>query len=108
MEDKKDKKIRLLNQEIDRLTKENKRLIVENTELQTHINELSSYENEEKLNTFYKDEEKLEDYRFSIENIYRFKNHTLDEEKEKMLAESKSATSWGLELIKVICKDEEK
>ena len=33
MEDKKDKKIRLLNQEIDRLTKENKRLIVENTEL---------------------------------------------------------------------------
>ena len=31
-----------------------------------------------------------------------------DEEKEKMLAESKSATSWVLELIKVICKDEEK
>ena len=31
-----------------------------------------------------------------------------DEEKEKMLAESKSATSWVLELIKIICKDEEK
>ena len=63
------------------------------SDLFTKYNELSSFVvpeilklEEEKLNTFYKDEEKLEDYRFSIENIYRFKNHTLDEEKEKMLS----------------------
>ena len=40
--------------------------------------------------------------------ILRLKMILTDEEKEKMLAESKSATSWVLELIKVICKDEEK
>ena len=40
--------------------------------------------------------------------ILRLKMILTDEEKEKMLAESKSATSWVLELIKIICKDEEK
>ena len=40
--------------------------------------------------------------------ISRLKKILTDKEKEKMLAESKSATSWVLELIKVICKDEEK
>ena len=40
--------------------------------------------------------------------ILRLKKILTDEEKGKMLAESKSATSWVLELIKVICKDEEK
>ena len=40
--------------------------------------------------------------------ILRLKKILTDEEKEKMLAGSKSATSWVLELIKVICKDEEK
>ena len=50
------------------------------SDLFTKYNELSSFVvpeilklDEEKLNTFYKEEEKLEDYRFSIENIYRFK-----------------------------------
>ena len=40
--------------------------------------------------------------------ISRLKKILTGEEKEKMLAESKSATSWVLELIKIICKDEEK
>lgn len=40
--------------------------------------------------------------------ILRLKKILTDEEKEKMLAESKSATSWVLELIKIICKDEAK
>ena len=40
--------------------------------------------------------------------ILRLKKILTDEEKEKMLAESKSATAWVLELIKIICKDEEK
>lgn len=38
--------------------------------------------------------------------ISRLKKILTDEEKEKMLVESKSATSWVLELIKIICKDE--
>ena len=40
--------------------------------------------------------------------ISRLKKILTDEEKEKMLAKSKSATSWVLELIKIICKDEKK
>lgn len=40
--------------------------------------------------------------------ILRLKKILTDEEKEKMLAESKSATAWVFELIKIICKDEEK
>lgn len=40
----------------------------------------------EKLNSFYKDEKGLEEYRFCLDDIYRFKKHTLDEEKEKILS----------------------
>ena len=40
----------------------------------------------EKLNSFYKDEKGLEEYRFCLDDIYRFKKHTLDEDKEKMLS----------------------
>ena len=82
-----------LNHDADTLDEKYKVMKNKVSDLFTKYNELSSFVvpeilklDEEKLNTFYKDEEKLEDYRFSIENIYRFKNHTLDEEKEKMLS----------------------
>lgn len=82
-----------LNYDADTLDEKYKVMKNKVSDLFTKYNELSSFVvpeilklDEEKLNTFYKDEEKLEDYRFSIENIYRFKNHTLDEEKEKMLS----------------------
>lgn len=82
-----------LNYDADTLDEKYKVITNKVSDLFTKYNELSSFVvpeilklDEEKLNTFYKDEEKLEDYRFSIENIYRFKNHTLDEEKEKMLS----------------------
>lgn len=82
-----------LNYDADTLDEKYKVMTNKVSDLFTKYNELSSFVvpeilklYEEKLNTFYKDEEKLEDYRFSIENIYRFKNHTLDEEKEKMLS----------------------
>ena len=82
-----------LNYDADTLDEKYKVMTNRVSDLFTKYNELSSFVvpeilklDEEKLNTFYKDEEKLEDYRFSIENIYRFKNHTLDEEKEKMLS----------------------
>lgn len=79
-----------LNYDADTLDEKYKVMTNKVSDLFTKYNELSSFVvpeilklDEEKLNTFYKEEEKLEDYRFSIENIYRFKNHTLDEEKEK-------------------------
>lgn len=82
-----------LNYDADTLDEKYKVMANKVSDLFTKYNELSSFVvpeilklDEEKLNTFYKEEEKLEDYRFSIENIYRFKNHTLDEEKEKMLS----------------------
>ena len=82
-----------LNYDADTLDEKYKVMTNKVSDLFTKYNELSSFVvpeilklDEEKLNTFYKDEERLEDYRFSIENIYRFKNHTLDEEKEKMLS----------------------
>lgn len=82
-----------LNYDVDTLDEKYKVMTNKVSDLFTKYNELSSFVvpeilklDEEKLNTFYKEEEKLEDYRFSIENIYRFKNHTLDEEKEKMLS----------------------
>ena len=40
--------------------------------------------------------------------ILRLKKVLTEEEKENMLAESKSATSWILEYIKLICKDKTK
>lgn len=82
-----------LNYDADTLNEEYKVMKNKVSDLFTKYNELSSFVvpeilklDEKKLASFYKDEERLEDYRFSIENIYRFKNHTLDEEKEKMLS----------------------
>lgn len=82
-----------LNYDADTLDEKYKVMTNKVSDLFTKYSELSSFVvpeilklDEEKLNTFYKEEEKLEDYRFSIENIYKFKNHTLDEEKEKMLS----------------------
>ena len=82
-----------LNYDADTLNEEYKVMKNKVLDLFTKYNELSSFVvpeilklDEKKLVSFYKDEERLEDYRFSIENIYRFKNHTLDEEKEKMLS----------------------
>ncbi len=40
----------------------------------------------ETFEKFYKDEPKLLDYKFEIENIYRYKTHTLDKEKEELLS----------------------
>lgn len=82
-----------LNYDADTLDEKYKVMKNKVSDLFTKYNELSSFVvpeilklDEKKLSSFYKDEQRLEDYRFSIENIYRFKNHTLDEEKEKMLS----------------------
>lgn len=82
-----------LNHDADTLNEKYKIMTNKVSDLFTKYNELSSFVvpeilklDKKKLASFYEDEKKLEDYRFSIENIYRFKNHTLDEEKEKMLS----------------------
>ena len=82
-----------LNHDADTLDEKYKVMTNKNSYLFNKYNELKSFVvpeilklDEKKLASFYEDEKKLEDYRFSIENIYRFKNHTLDEEKEKMLS----------------------
>ena len=72
-----------LNHDADTLDEKYKVMTNKVSDLFTKYNELSSFVVPEILKL---DEKKLEDYRFSIENIYRFKNHTLDEEKEKMLS----------------------
>lgn len=63
------------------------------TDLFSRYDELSSYVNpeilkldKEKLDSFYKDEAKLKDYKFNIDDIYRFKKHTLSEDEEKILS----------------------
>ena len=54
MEDKKDKKIRLLSDEVDRLRKEN-------AELQGKVNEMSTIHNEETIASFQSYEQELKD-----------------------------------------------
>ncbi len=63
------------------------------TDLFSRYDELSSYVtpeilklDKEKLDSFYKDEPKLKDYKFNIDDIYRFKKHTLSEDQEKILS----------------------
>lgn len=63
------------------------------TDLFSRYDELSSYVtpeilklDKEKLDSFYKDEPKLKDYKFNIDDIYRFKDHTLSEDQEKILS----------------------
>lgn len=63
------------------------------TDLFSRYDELSSYVtpeilklDKEKLDFFYKDEAKLKDYKFNIDDIYRFKKHTLSEDQEKILS----------------------
>lgn len=63
------------------------------TDLFSRYDELSSYVtpeilklDKEKLDSFYKDEAKLKDYKFNIDDIYRFKEHTLSEDQEKILS----------------------
>lgn len=61
MEDKKDKKIRLLSNEVDRLRKENEAMRKENAELQGKVNEMSTIHNEETIASFQSYEQELKD-----------------------------------------------
>lgn len=61
MEDKQDKKIRLLSDEVDRLRVENEAMRKENAELQGKVNEMSTIHNEETIASFQSYEQELHD-----------------------------------------------
>nr|DAZ74747.1 MAG TPA: hypothetical protein [Caudoviricetes sp.] len=61
MEDKKEKRIRLLSKEVDRLTSENEVLKKENAELQGKVNEMSTWGNITNALTFKEYEKKMKD-----------------------------------------------
>ena len=61
MEDKKDKKIRLLSDEADRLRKENEAMRKENAELQGKVNEMSNPHNEATIAYFQSYEQELKE-----------------------------------------------
>lgn len=58
MEDKQEKRIRLLSKEIDRLTSENEAMRKENAELQWKVNEMSTWGNITNALTFKEYEKK--------------------------------------------------
>lgn len=61
MEDKKDKKIRLLSNEVDRLRVDNEAMRKENAELQGKVNEMSNPHNEATIAYFQSYEQELKD-----------------------------------------------
>lgn len=61
MEDKQEKRIRLLSKEIDRLTSENEAMRKENAELQWKVNEMSNPHNEATIAYFRSYEQELKD-----------------------------------------------
>lgn len=90
-----------LNYDVDTLNDDYKVMLNKITDLLSKYSELSSFVtpsilklDKEDINDFYDDEPKLEDYRFIIEDIYRFKAHTLDEEKERMLSSLSKCFSY--------------
>lgn len=81
MEDKKDKKIRLLSDEVDRLRKENEATRKENVELQGKV---EAYENDEKLiaiQTYEQDLKKRIEQISKLQSLYE----KLIEKKKKFI-----------------------
>lgn len=84
MEDKQEKKIRLLGEELERLTSENEVLKKENAELQASINELSSYGNVEKDAIFKEYEEKMKDQIEKAKRLCSLYEQLIDKQKRYM------------------------
>lgn len=82
-----------LNYDSDTTVNESKKMLNEVRDLYSKYDELESFVQPNILKTdysvfekFYKEEKELLKYKFLIENIYRYKQHTLDESKEMMLS----------------------
>ena len=63
-----------------------KNLFVKQSELSSFVNSEMMSVDYETILEFIKENKNLEKYKFMLENIYRFKNHTLSEEIEKVLS----------------------
>lgn len=99
MEDKQEKRVRLLNEEVERLTSENEVLKKENAELQARINELSSYGNVEKDAIFNKYEEELKTEIANIKKLYSLYDQLLAKQKKYISKEKgkyKKATNKAI------------
>ena len=93
-----------LNFDSDTLNDNYKIMFNKIRDLYDKYSELSSYVLPSILKTdysvfekFYEEEPKLLEYKFEIDNIYRMKKHTLDEEKEKMLSNLSKCLTTGEE-----------
>ncbi len=98
-----------LNYDADTLNEKYKVMMNKVSDLYVIYSELSSFVTPEllkldkkKLELFYGDEEKLKEYKFNIENIYRYKEHTLDEDKERMLSNLSNCLSSPEEIYEVL------
>ncbi len=98
-----------LNYDADTLNERYKVMMNKVSDLYVIYSELSSFVTPEllkldkkKLESFYDDEEKLKEYKFNIENIYRYKKHTLDEDKERMLSNLSNCLSSPEEIYEVL------
>ena len=98
-----------LNYDADTLNEKYKVMMNKVSDLYVTYSELSSFVTPEllkldnkKLESFYDDEEKLKEYKFNIENIYRYKEHTLDEDKERMLSNLSNCLSSPEEIYEVL------
>lgn len=98
-----------LNFDSDTTNDKYKKMVNEITDIYVLYNEKTSFVLPSILNTDYKvfekyfeDNKKLMNYKFEIDEIYRYKKHTLDEEKEKMLSALSKCMSNGEEVFETL------
>ena len=84
MEDKKDKKIRLLGDEVDRLRKENEAMRKENAELQGKVNEMSTWGNITNALTFKEYEKKMKDQIEKAKRLCSLYEQLIEKQKQYM------------------------
>lgn len=96
-----------LNYDTDTLNDEYKQMTTKISDLYKRYNELTAFVSPSIMKTDYKVFEEfflkkpeLQDYKFLIDDIYRFKDHTLDEEKEKMLSSLSKILSYSEDTYK--------
>ena len=75
-----------INPEYQKLQKQIDDLLQEYSELSSYIRPLFMDSDYSLIEKYMDEEEKLKEYKFSFENMYRYQKYTLSEDKEKMLS----------------------
>jgi len=98
-----------LNFDVDTTNDESSKLYVKSRELMTKYSEIYSFVEPELLKSdfknvleFIKEEKGLEKYRFNLEQVYRYKEHTLSFLEEKMLSTLGEALSASGEIYEAL------